>query len=72
MANGVSGYIDTLKVARKVFSKEKVTNYKQQTSVTEILGKHYSAHNAIDDVMSLQELFSKELKQHCGSEDYTH
>ena len=71
MANGVSGYIDTLKFARKDFSKEKVTNYKQQTSVTEILGKQYSAHNAVEDVMSLQELFSKEL-QHCGSEDYTH
>ena len=69
VANGVSGYIDTLKVARKVFSKEKVTNYKQQTLVTEILGKQYSAHNAVEDVMSLQELFSKELQQHCGSED---
>ena len=69
MANGVSGYIDTLKVARKVFSKEKVTNYKQHTLVTEILGKQHSAHNAVEDVMSLQELFSKELQQHCGSED---
>ena len=65
----VSGYIDALKVARKVFPRDKVTNYKQQTLVSELLGKQYLAHNAIEDVASLQELFLKELQQKRGSED---
>ena len=68
-AKSISGYIDTVKVARRVFPKDKVANYKQETLVNTILGKQYSAHNASEDVMSLHELFSNELLKHCGPED---
>lgn len=53
----VSGCLDTLRLARKLFSKETVGNYKQQTLVQVLLGKSYQAHDALADVKNLYELF---------------
>ncbi|CAC5402505.1 unnamed protein product [Mytilus coruscus] len=53
----VKGFIDTLKLSKRVFAKADVDNYKQQTLVKKVLGIEYAAHNAKDDVLSLSELF---------------
>lgn len=53
----VTDCLDTLKLARKLFSKELVGNYKQQTLVQVLLGKSYQAHDALADVKNLFELF---------------
>lgn len=49
--------IDTLKLSRKLFKKEEVGNFRQQTLVSVLLKKDYSAHDALQDVLLLQELF---------------
>jgi hypothetical protein len=49
-----SASIDTLKLARKMFKKEDVGNYKEQNLVKKLLGKSY---DALEDVKSLHELF---------------
>ncbi|XP_061168272.1 uncharacterized protein LOC133177209 [Saccostrea echinata] len=53
----VHACLDTLRLARKLFSKETVGNYKQQTLVQVLLGKSYQAHDALADVKTLHELF---------------
>lgn len=53
----VSDCLDTLRLARKLFNKETVGNYKQQTLVQVLLGKSYQAHDALTDVKNLYELF---------------
>ncbi|CAC5403490.1 unnamed protein product [Mytilus coruscus] len=57
----VKGFVDTLKLARRVINKDEVVNYKQQTLVEKFLNISYSAHNAIEDVKSLQSLFDVKL-----------
>ena len=56
---------DTLKLARKMFKKEDVGNYKQQNLVKKLLGKSYEAHDALEDVKSLHELFVNKLQYTC-------
>ncbi|XP_062566154.1 uncharacterized protein LOC134228511 [Saccostrea cucullata] len=68
----VSGYIDTLKLSRKVIPKADVGNYRQQNLVQKLLGETYEAHDAIADVSSLQKLFDLKLKSHCDSDDIFH
>lgn len=53
----VSDCLDTLRLARKLFNKETVGNYKQPTLVQVLLGKSYQAHDALTDVKNLYELF---------------
>ena len=53
-----------LKLVRKVIPKAEVGNYKQDNLVQELLAETYDAHNAIEDELSLQELFDFKLK--CG------
>lgn len=53
----VSDCLDTLRLARKLFNKETVGTYKQQTLVQVLLGKSYQAHDALADVKNLYELF---------------
>ncbi|XP_033725277.1 uncharacterized protein LOC117315239 [Pecten maximus] len=66
----VPAYIDTLKVARKVFSKEEVNGcYKQCNLVEVYLNIKYDAHVAVEDVNSLQQLFTVKLKDKCTDED---
>jgi DNA polymerase III alpha subunit (gram-positive type) len=53
----INGCIDTLKLARKMFKKEDVGNYKQQNLAKKLIGKSYEAHDALEDVKSLHEFF---------------
>jgi DNA polymerase elongation subunit (family B) len=55
------GFVDTLKMAKRMFSKNEVDNYKQCTLVKHFIGTDYNAHNAIEDVRSLQQLFQQEM-----------
>ncbi|KAK3084566.1 hypothetical protein FSP39_015570 [Pinctada imbricata] len=57
----VKGYVDTLKMARKLIPKADVGSYRQENLVKVFLGKTYEAHNALADVTSLQELFEQKL-----------
>ncbi|XP_060770587.1 DNA polymerase III PolC-type isoform X2 [Neoarius graeffei] len=50
----VSGYLDTLLLSREMFTLEK---YSQPFLVQHFLQKPYRAHDAIEDVQALQELF---------------
>lgn len=68
-ASSVSGFIDTLKVAKGSFSKKDVENFKQVTLVSTFVGKEYEAHNAIADVRALKELFELKLLTLCNSSD---
>ncbi|XP_062599938.1 uncharacterized protein LOC134261526 [Saccostrea cucullata] len=61
--------IDTLKLARRLFKKDIVGNYKQQTLVSVLLNKEYAAHDAKEDVMLLQELFLGVLKDKLSKND---
>ena len=53
------GCIDTLRIARFAYPKSEVQNHKQETLVSKLLGETYEAHNAIEDVKSLQKLYIK-------------
>lgn len=68
----VKGFIDTLKLSKRVFPKAQVDNYKQQTLVKKVMGIDYTAHNAKDDVLSLRELFSQKLQINCEKDDLYH
>lgn len=65
----ISGCIDTLKLARQVFSKSEIPNSKQSALVKAFLGKDYDAHNALEDVKSLYQLFAEKLHSHCRNVD---
>ena len=64
----VKGCIDTLKIARRTFTKAEVGNHKQETLVKKLLKKSYNAHDAQEDVNLLFELFTKKLDNY-GAED---
>ncbi|XP_061168632.1 uncharacterized protein LOC133177736 [Saccostrea echinata] len=65
----ICGCIDTLKLARKVFPKSQINNYKQTTLVKTFLGFEYDSHNALEDVKSLHRLFEEKLYSHCKDSD---
>lgn len=67
--SSISGFIDTLKVSKRAFSKSDTGNFKQETLVKTFLGKQYEAHNALADVSALQELFEAKLLPLCGTND---
>ena len=67
--SSVCGFIDTLKLSRRVYPKAEVGNYRQENLVKKLLGQTYSAHNALADVEILQKLFCDKLKGHCKSDD---
>lgn len=60
--------IDTLKLSRKLFKKEEVGNFRQQTLVSVLLKKDYSAH----DALLLQELFLGILNEKLSKNDLCH
>lgn len=64
--------IDTLKLSRKLFKKEEVGNFRQQTLVSVLLKKEYSAHDALQDVLLLQELFMGVLNENLSKNDLYH
>ncbi|XP_069135615.1 uncharacterized protein [Argopecten irradians] len=64
-----SGFIDTLKLAKRIWKKPLIKNYKQETLVNFFLGINYEAHNAMADVISLQQLFEAKMSSSCLSAD---
>lgn len=65
----VSGFIDTLKLSKKVFDKATVGNYKQENLVKCLLSVEYEAHNALFDVLSLKRLYEEKLSKKCNASD---
>uniref|UniRef100_UPI00398E765D protein PML-like n=1 Tax=Pristiophorus japonicus TaxID=55135 RepID=UPI00398E765D len=57
-ARCVTGFLDTLWLARAVVPRSEVKSHQQTELVQAFLKKSYDAHNAIEDVKSLQELYS--------------
>ncbi len=53
----VVGFLDTLFLFRQLYPNRK--NYTQPILVSDLLNKTYSAHNALEDVKSLQQLVEK-------------
>uniref|UniRef100_A0A4W5RKP1 exodeoxyribonuclease III n=1 Tax=Hucho hucho TaxID=62062 RepID=A0A4W5RKP1_9TELE len=54
----VSGFLDTFKISKEMFSS-KLAKYSQEYLVRVFLKKTYEAHNALEDVKALQELYQK-------------
>ena len=68
--NSVSGFIDTLKLAKKISKKgSDVENFKQETLIKSILKIDYDAHNAVADVTSLQNLYEETMAAVASSKD---
>ena len=65
----VKGFVDTLKLARRVIDTDEVVNYKQQTLVDLFLDISYCTHNAVEDVKSLQSLFDKKFASFFNNTD---
>ncbi|XP_063436637.1 uncharacterized protein LOC134718075, partial [Mytilus trossulus] len=63
--NVTSGFLDTLKLAKRIFPRNEVDNYKQSTLILKYVGMEYSAQNATEDVQSLQHLFHQKMKNNC-------
>ncbi len=62
MESTVKGFVDTLTLTGKLYKRKKdVTDFKQATLVTELLGQSYDAHNALGDVEALQKLYVEKL-----------
>ncbi|GCC34945.1 hypothetical protein chiPu_0013422 [Chiloscyllium punctatum] len=57
-AGCVTGFLDTLWLAKEVIPRSDVSSYRQCHLVQAIIGEDYEAHNAIEDVKSLQKLYT--------------
>ncbi|XP_060699803.1 uncharacterized protein LOC132827212 isoform X1 [Hemiscyllium ocellatum] len=57
-AGCVTGFLDTLWLAKEVIPRSEVSSYRQCHLVRAIIGEDYEAHNAIEDVKSLQKLYT--------------
>lgn len=67
----VRGFIDTLQLCRRVIAKEEVNGcYKQENLIRMLIGQTYTAHNALDDVKSLQSLIELRLRVHITYVDF--
>lgn len=53
----VSGCVDTLPLAREMLKDHGLQSFRQENLVREILGVDYKAHDALEDVRSLQLLY---------------
>ncbi|XP_059191612.1 three prime repair exonuclease 4 [Centropristis striata] len=54
----VSGYVDTLPLAREMLKERGLQSFRQENLVRELLGLDYKAHDALEDVRALQALYS--------------
>ncbi|XP_012717875.2 three prime repair exonuclease 4 [Fundulus heteroclitus] len=54
----VSGCVDTLPLARELLRDRGLRSFRQENLVRELLGINYKAHDALEDVRALQELYS--------------
>ena len=58
--NSVSGFIDTLKLTKKIWKRgNDVENFKQETLIRLILKTDHDAHNVVADFTSLQNFIRK-------------
>lgn len=57
----VTGFLDTLKISKKLLKDAQLPNYKQETLVQNLLGEDYEAHNAMADVTALEKLYFSKL-----------
>ncbi|XP_072911721.1 protein PML-like [Hemitrygon akajei] len=57
-ASCISGFLDTLLLAKNAVPRSEVKSYMQTELVHVFLKKSYKAHNAVEDAKSLQELYS--------------
>ncbi|XP_077373719.1 three prime repair exonuclease 4 [Festucalex cinctus] len=53
----VAGFVDTLPLAREVLKDCGMRSFKQEYLVKELMGVDYEAHDALEDVRSLQALY---------------
>uniref|UniRef100_A0A673JE68 exodeoxyribonuclease III n=1 Tax=Sinocyclocheilus rhinocerous TaxID=307959 RepID=A0A673JE68_9TELE len=53
----VSGFVDTLPLARQLLKDSGLQSFKQENLVKTLLGVSYAAHNALEDVQALQKLY---------------
>ncbi|XP_016414933.1 three prime repair exonuclease 4 [Sinocyclocheilus rhinocerous] len=53
----VSGFVDTLPLARHLLKDSGLQSFKQENLVKTLLGVSYAAHNALEDVQALQKLY---------------
>lgn len=56
--SAVSGYVDTLPLAREMLKDRGLQSFRQENLVRELLGVNYKAHDALEDVRALQALYS--------------
>ncbi|MGH0117400.1 UNVERIFIED_CONTAM: hypothetical protein FKN15_034587 [Acipenser sinensis] len=54
----VSGFLDTLILSKDLLQNTGIKSFKQENLVKELLKKSYPAHNALEDVKALQDLYS--------------
>ncbi len=71
----VSGFVDTLPLARQLLKESGLQSFKQENLVKTLLGVSYAAHNALEDVQALQKLYwalkptANQIHQHMFSLD---
>lgn len=66
------GFVDTLKIARRVFKKSEVGNFQQENLVNKLTNCTFSAHDAKEDVRALTVLFAERLEKEVQDEDLFH
>ncbi|KAA0724784.1 hypothetical protein E1301_Tti021909 [Triplophysa tibetana] len=54
---GVSGFVDTLPLARQLLKDRGLKSFTQENLVKNLLGVSYAAHDALEDVRALQKLY---------------
>ncbi|CAC5406413.1 unnamed protein product [Mytilus coruscus] len=60
----VFGFVDTLKISKRIFQKSDVVNYKQENLVSKLLTNcTYQAHDAKEDVRVLTTLFTEKIRR---------
>nr|XP_055048108.1 three prime repair exonuclease 4 [Misgurnus anguillicaudatus] len=66
----ISGFVDTLPLARQLLKDSGLQSFKQENLVKNLLGVSYAAHNALEDVQALQKLYramrptANQIEQH--------
>lgn len=68
----IVGFVDTLKIARRVFKKSEVGNFQQENLVNKLTNCTFSAHDAKEDVRALTVLFAERLEKEVQDEDLFH
>ncbi|VDI70956.1 Hypothetical predicted protein [Mytilus galloprovincialis] len=69
----VFGFVDTLKISKRIFLESDVGNYKQENLVSKLLTNcTYQAHDAKEDVRVLTTLFTEKIQKEVLDEDLFH